>query len=68
MAPKLKSESAIFRQTEEFKTYKKECMQVIRDMFGLNTKNYNIMKEKIKESKNSVELSNVMAYGRSKLL
>ena len=55
-------------EKESFKAYKKFCMRTIKDMFGLGTKKYNIMKEKINGCENHSQLSNVMAYGRMNLL
>lgn len=55
-------------EKESFAAYYKFCLRTIKDMFGLNTKKYDIMKEKLDKCQNQTQLSNVMAYGRMNLL
>ena len=55
-------------EKESYDAYYKFCLRAIKDMFGLNTKKYNIMKEKLDKCQNQTQLSNAMAYGRMNLL
>lgn len=52
----------------QLKHHKQEAMIVIRDMYGMNTPKYKILREKIERATTQAEVNNALVYGRVNLL
>lgn len=51
----------------EFNTYMKEAKKICKDFYGLGSKKYNIMMEKLNKCENVIQISNAMTWGRMNL-
>lgn len=50
------------------KKHKGEAMIVIRDMYGVNTDKYKILRERLERANTHAEINNALSYGRLNLL